>query len=341
LLNETDALSMPTLVKVVEKNLILRRWSSQHQHYRAITRLEALQSLSVSALKVRGDGKRYLTEDIKADNKVIEMNKSICHNDCGRTIDLNNNDDRHYSCHICRSVHYCSSDCQHQHYGSHAPHCYDLYHRFRYCKMRQTVSLSTSSCHSCHLLKNDLLDVKGRLIPIPWKYCGRCRIRYCSADCQQQHWLSHKPFCKQLSLLLPNLLTSVTPLLLDAMKESKIEDRVFDKKGGINPLRSHDPKAQARLDAVLHEYVFKPKDDEEWSNNIITILSEVQLLLRPGNGNEGNRDKAIEQLLETIDKIPYGLEQHRWSCLLYITLSNACHGKHRYISNLRKPLSCI
>jgi hypothetical protein len=178
LLNETDIISLQMFIQADRDGYVLLRFSSQHQYYRQITSLELHQSLSANALKVRGDGNRYLTDDIKADNKTVELNKSICHNDCGRTID-SSADNRCYSCHICRSVHYCSSDCQDQHYQYHEQYCYDLYRGFCYHKVRQIEETSPCSCQGCQLVYDDLIDVNQQPIAITWKQCVKCGTPYC------------------------------------------------------------------------------------------------------------------------------------------------------------------
>jgi hypothetical protein len=146
------------------------------------------------------------------------------------------------------------------------------------------------------------------------------------AICQQQHWSSHKLICQQLSLLPPEMLISTTPLFLTEMNKSERSNWAIEN-GIININRSHGAQGPSLINAILREDIYLFADqDAKWCKKMISTMSVVQLLLHPSNGDEGNRDKAIQLLLEMIDKIPSGMEIHRWTCFMYITLSQ-CYGK--------------
>jgi len=48
-------------------------------------------------------------------------------------------------------------------------------------------------CHKCRASTQKTVD--GATL----RYCQRCKVGYCSSECQRADWASHKRFCKRLS----------------------------------------------------------------------------------------------------------------------------------------------
>ena len=107
---------------------------------------------------------------------------SCCCASCGAVED---DDIKLMPCNGCDLVRYCGEACQELHRPEHAGKC-----RKRAAELREELSLMTSCCASCGVAEVD--DIK--LL----KECDNCDlVRYCSDECQRDHWSQHEEACKK------------------------------------------------------------------------------------------------------------------------------------------------
>jgi len=89
-------------------------------------------------------------------------------------------------CSRCKTIGYCSKECQRLHWKVHKPACYT---REEQKLSRKVAKLTTvKDCNFCKRTKK-----AGEKA---FSSCARCRaVRYCSSECQQKDWGTHKDAC--------------------------------------------------------------------------------------------------------------------------------------------------
>merc|ERR1740115_587846 len=89
-------------------------------------------------------------------------------------------------CGRCKSISYCSKECQHLHWKVHKAACLTRKEQ----KISRVVARKTTvkDCTFCKRTKK--AGEKS------FSSCARCRaVRYCSSECQQKDWGTHKVAC--------------------------------------------------------------------------------------------------------------------------------------------------
>merc|ERR1740117_2229437 len=89
-------------------------------------------------------------------------------------------------CGRCKTIVYCSKECQRLHWNEHKPACLTREEQ----KLSRTAARKTTvkDCNFCKRTKKT-----GEKA---FSSCAKCRaVRYCSSECQQKDWGTHKDAC--------------------------------------------------------------------------------------------------------------------------------------------------
>ena len=96
-------------------------------------------------------------------------------------------------CGQCRVAHYCSKDCQREHWKEHKVHCQ---HTMANNPDNAPAPTIPSYCENC----DKFLETLHPLL------CSRCKNSiYCSRECQKEHWKEHKRRCNTIAGVLESL----------------------------------------------------------------------------------------------------------------------------------------